>query len=157
MGAATGVGLGRAAQALVEFALVLLVMCGLLVGAIDYGRVMNVYLVTVHATREAARIASIAGSTTSAVQSAARNAAQDSIAPAQLAVTCRAATFDASSGTYTSSGTCGSPLVADSAFEVSVSTTVTPLVPVTGLLFGSFTFAAIPVSYSLAGIVQSGP
>jgi Flp pilus assembly protein TadG len=146
-----------AAQALVEFALVLLVMCGLLVAALDYGRVMNTYVVIVHATREAARIASIAGSTTSAVQNAASNAAQDTLSAAQLSVICSAATFDAPTGTYQTTGSCGSPLVADTAFQVSVSTTVTPLVPVTGLLFGSFSFAAIPVSYSLAGIVQAGP
>jgi Flp pilus assembly protein TadG len=148
---------GRPAQALVEFALVVLVLCALFVGALDYGRVMNTYLVTVHATREAARIASIAGSSTSAVQSAARNAAQDSIAPAALTVTCRAATFDAAHGSYATGGVCPSPLAADTGFEVSVSTTVAPLIPFSGVLFGSFSFGPVPVSYTLAGVVQAGP
>jgi len=148
---------GRSAQALVEFALVLLVLCALFVGALDYGRVMNSYLVTVHAAREAARIASIAGSTTSEVQAAARNAAQDSIAPGALVVTCRAANLDAAHGSYATGGSCPSPLPADTAFEVTVSTTVQPLVPFSGLLFGSFTFGPVPVSYALAGMVQAAP
>jgi Flp pilus assembly protein TadG len=147
----------RAGQALVEFALVLVAMCSLFLAAFDFGRVVNVYLVTVHATREAARIASIAGQTTGAVQSAARNAATDSVTPADLGVTCRAATLDAASGTYVPGATCSSPLVADTAFVVTVSTTVRPLVPFTGLLFGSLALGDVPVTYSVAGVVQAGP
>jgi Flp pilus assembly protein TadG len=151
------VGQRRPAQALVELALVLVVLCSLAVAAFDFGRVVNLYLVAVHATREAARTASIAGTSTSAVQSAGQNAAKDSIAPAALSVTCLAATFNAASGTYATGGACVSPLVADTAFVVTVSTTVTPVVPFSGLLFGSLAVGPIPVTYSVAGIVQAGP
>jgi Flp pilus assembly protein TadG len=142
-------------QALVELALVLVTLCSLFVAAFDFGKTMNVYLVVVHATREAARIASVAGSTTTAVQSAAQNAANDTLAPAALTVTCQVANFNAANGTYTNAGSCPSPLVADSAFTVTVSTTVAPLLPVTGLFFGSPPLAPIPVSYTLLGVVET--
>ena len=43
--------------------LVLVTLCSLFVAAFDFGQTMSVYLVTVHATREAARAASVAGTT----------------------------------------------------------------------------------------------
>ena len=129
-------------------------LCSLFVAAYDYGQTMNVYLVTVHATREAARVGSVAGTSVTAVQSAAQNAASDILPASALTVTCQSASFDASTGTYTSTGGCPSTLTADSAFVVSVSTTVSPVLPFTGLLFGSLSVGPIPVSYTLLGIVE---
>src|SRR5437879_13028135 len=142
------------AQALVELALVLVALCSLVISAFDCGQVVNVYLVTVHATREAARVASVAGTTVPAVQAAAQNAAADSIASGALTVTCQAATFDASQGSYTPSGACASPLAADTSFAITVRTTVSPVLPFAGLLFGSTTIGPLPVSYTLLGIVE---
>jgi Flp pilus assembly protein TadG len=140
-------------QALVELALVLVTLCSLFVAAFDFGQTMSVYLVTVHATREAARVASVAGTTTAAVQAAAQNAASDTLPASAVAVSCRAATFDASAGTYALAGTCASPLVADSTFAVTVSTVVSPVLPFTGLFFGSSSLGPIPVNYTLMGVV----
>jgi Flp pilus assembly protein TadG len=138
----------------VELAVVFVALCSLFVAAYDYGQTMNVYLVTVHATREAARVGSVAGTSVTAVQSAAQNAASDILPASALTVTCQSASFDASTGTYTSTGGCPSTLTADSAFVVSVSTTVSPVLPFTGLLFGSLSVGPIPVSYTLLGIVE---
>jgi Flp pilus assembly protein TadG len=143
-------------QALVEFALVLVVLCSLFVAAFDYGRVMNLYLVTVQATHEAARVASLAGSTPASITAAAQNAAADSIAAQALDVTCQSATFDAATAAYSVSGPCAASMPADSAFVLTVSTTVAPVVPISGLLFGVFRPGPIPVSYSVTGIVQAG-
>jgi len=137
----------------VELAIVFVALLSLFVAAYDYGQTMNVYLVTVHATREAARVGSVAGTSVTAVQSAAQNAAADVLPASALTVTCQSASFDSSTGTYASTGSCPSTLVADSAFVVSVSTTVSPVLPFTGLLFGSMTVGPIPVSYTLLGIV----
>ena len=136
-----------------ELAIVFVALLSLFVAAYDYGQTMNVYLVTVHATREAARVGSVAGTSVTAVQSAAQNAAADVLPASALTVTCQSASFDSSTGTYASTGSCPSTLVADSAFVVSVSTTVSPVLPFTGLLFGSMTVGPIPVSYTLLGIV----
>jgi Flp pilus assembly protein TadG len=141
-------------QALVELALVLVTLCSLFVTAFDYGQVMNVYLVTIHATREAARVASVAGTSVAAVQAAADNAAADTLAPGALTVTCHGALFNAASGTYSVSGPCPSPLAADTPFVVSVSTSVSPVLPFTGLLFGSMQLGPGPVTYTLLGIVE---
>jgi Flp pilus assembly protein TadG len=141
-------------QALVELAVVLVALCSLFLAAFDYGQVMSVYLVTVHATGEAARVASVAGTSTATVQAAAQNAAADTIAASALTVSCQTATFDASSGTYTVAGNCPTPLVADTTFAVTVSTIVSPVLPFTGLLFGSLSLGPIPVSYTLLGIVE---
>ncbi len=107
-----------------ELAIVFVALLSLFVAAYDYGQTMNVYLVTVHATREAARVGSVAGTSVTAVQSAAQNAAADVLPASALTVTCQSASFDSSTGTYASTGSCPSTLVADSAFVVSVSTTV---------------------------------
>jgi Flp pilus assembly protein TadG len=119
-------------QNLVELALVFVALCSLAVAAFDFGQVMNVYLATVHATREAARVAS-----STAIQAAAQNAMADTLPASALTITCQNASFNASSGTYTVSGTCPNQLTADSAFALTVSTTVSPVLPFTGLLFGS--------------------
>jgi Flp pilus assembly protein TadG len=142
-------------QSLVELAIVFVALCSLMVAAYDYGQTMNVYLVTVHATREAARVGSVAGSTVSGIQSAAQSAAGDTLPASALTVTCQTASFDASSGTYTLTGNCPSTLTTDSAFVVSVSTTVSPVLPFTGLLFGSVSVGPMPVSYTLLGIVEA--
>jgi Flp pilus assembly protein TadG len=142
-------------QALVELALVLVTLCSLFVAAFDFGKTMNVYLVTVQATGAAARVASVAGTTTAAVQAAAQNAASDTLAPAALTVLCQAANFDASSGSYTVAGACANTLVADSAFAITVSTTVAPVLPFTGLFFGSSQLNSFPVTYTLLGIVEA--
>jgi Flp pilus assembly protein TadG len=141
-------------QALVELSVIFVTLCSLFVAAYDYGQTMNVYLVTVHATREAARVGSVAGASLTTIRSAAQNAAGDVLPSSALTVTCRAASFSASTGTYTTTGSCPSTQAADSAFVVSVSTTVSPVLPFTGLLFGSLSFGAIPVSYTLLGIVE---
>jgi Flp pilus assembly protein TadG len=141
-------------QALVELAVVFVALCSLFVAAYDYGQTMNVYLVTVHATREAARVGSVAGTSVTAIQSAAQNAAADVLAASALTVTCQTASFDASTGTYTITGNCPSTLAPDSAFVVSVSTTVSPVLPFTGLLFGSLAVGPIPIRYTLLGIVE---
>ncbi len=141
-------------QALVELALVLVTLCSLVVAAWDFGQVMNVYLATVHATREAARVASVAGTSPSAIQAAAQYAAGDTLAPGALTVTCQLANFNASNGTYTLSGGCPGQLSADAAFVISVGTTVSPVLPITGLLFGSMSLGPLPVNYSLLGIVE---
>src|ERR1700704_6704237 len=95
-------------QALVELALVLVTLCSLFVADFDFGQTMSVYLVTVHATREAARVASVAGTTTAAVQAAAQNAASDTLPASALTVSCQTATFNAGTGTYTLTGGCPS-------------------------------------------------
>jgi Flp pilus assembly protein TadG len=141
-------------QALVELALVFLALCSLFVAAFDYGQAMNVYLVAVHATREAARVGTVAGTSFAAIQSAARNAASDTLPASALTVTCQSASFDASAGSYTITGACPDPMVADSAFVVSVSATVSPVLPFTGLLFGSLSVGPLPLSYTLLGIVE---
>jgi Flp pilus assembly protein TadG len=142
------------AQAFVELALVLVALLSLAITAFDYGQVVNIYLVTIHATREAARVASVAGTAVSAVQAAAQNAAGDSIAPTNLTVTCQLQTFDGSHGTYTATGPCASTLTVDQAFVITSTTTVSPVLPFTGLLFGSTSVGPISVSYSLLGIAQ---
>jgi Flp pilus assembly protein TadG len=142
-------------QALVEMAFVLTLLCGLFVAALDYGRVVNIYLVTVHGAREAGRIAAVAGSSQTAIASAAANAVSDSIAASDLAVTCQSASFVASSATFTPSGPCAGSQTADTAFIVTVRTTVTPIVPLTGLFFGVGA-GSIPVSYTVSGVVLPG-
>jgi Flp pilus assembly protein TadG len=142
-------------QALVELAIVLAALCSFFLAAFDFGQVMNIYLVTVHATREAARVASVAGTSVSAVQAAAKSAAADTVAGSALTVRCQTATFDAASGTYVLGAACPTPLVADAPFAVTVSTTVNPVLPFTGWLFGSLSLGPIPVNYTLLGIVQS--
>ena len=97
---------------------------------------------------------SAAGATLTAIQSAAQNAASDTLPPSALTVSCQTASFDASSGTYIVTGSCPGTLVTDSAFVVSVSTTVSPVLPFTGLLFGSLSVGPVPVSYKLLGIVE---
>jgi Flp pilus assembly protein TadG len=140
-------------QALVELALVFVALCSLAVAAFDFGQVMNVYLATVHATREAARVGSVAGATPTAIQAAAQNAMADTLPASALTITCQNASFNASSGTYSVSGSCPSQMAADSAFAVTVSTTVSPVLPFTGLLFGSLSVGPLSVSYTLMGIV----
>jgi Flp pilus assembly protein TadG len=147
------VGGRQRGQALVELALVFVALCSLAVAAFDFGQVMNVYLVTVHATREAARVASVAGTSTSAIQAAAQNAASDTLPASALTVSCQTATFNAGTGTYTLTGGCPSQMAADTAFAVSVSTTVSPVLPFTGLLFGSLSVGPLSVNYTLLGIV----
>ena len=149
------VGRGRRerGQALVELAIIFVALCSLFVAAYDYGQTMNIYLVTVHATREAARVGSVAGTSVSAMQAAAQNAASDILPSSALTISCQSATFDASTGGYAVTGACPSTLVADSAFVVSVSTSVSPVLPFTGLLFGTQSVGAFPVSYTLLGIV----
>ena len=53
-----------------------------------------------------------------------------------------------------STGNCPATLVTDAAFVVSVSTTITPVLPVTGLFFGSMRLGPIPLSYSLLGVTE---
>ncbi len=146
---------GRArGQALVELAIVFVALCSLFVAAYDYGQTMNAYLVTIHATREAARVGTVAGTSVTAIQNAAQNAAADILPSSALTITCQSATFNASNGTYALTGACPSTQIADSAFVVSVSTTVSPVLPFTGLLFGSQSVGPIPVTYALLGIVE---
>jgi Flp pilus assembly protein TadG len=146
----------QAGQALVEMAFVLTLLCGLFVAAFDYGRVVNVYLVTVHAAREAGRVAAVAGTPQSAIASAAASAVSDSIAASDLTVTCRSAIFAPSSGSFTPSGPCASSQVADTAFIVTVGTTVAPIIPMTGLFFESGVIGSIHVSYTVSGVVLAG-
>src|SRR5688572_8961124 len=47
----------RPAQALVEISVIMFFVGGLFLVGFDYARAMNTYLVTVHAAREAARVA----------------------------------------------------------------------------------------------------
>jgi Flp pilus assembly protein TadG len=143
-------------QALVEMAFVLVLLCSLFLAAFDYGRVVNIYLVTVHAAREAGRIAAMPGSTPANIASAADNAAADSIAASDLSVTCQSANFAPASGTFTPSGVCSSSQVMDTAFIVTVNTTVAPIIPVTGIFFGSGSVSSIPLSYSVSGVVLAG-
>ena len=70
-------------QALVELALVLVALCSLVISTFDFGQIVNVYLVTVHATREAARVASVAGTSVAAVQSGVSDS------PSNTCVACR--------------------------------------------------------------------
>jgi Flp pilus assembly protein TadG len=146
----------RQAQALVELALVLTTLCALFVAAFDYGRVMNLYLVTVSGAREAGRVAAVPGTAQTAIASAAANAVADAIAPGDLTVTCQLASFTPSTGTFVPSGPCGGSQAADTAFIVTVRTTVNPILPVTGLLFGSGVLGPIPVSYTVSGVVLAG-
>ena len=143
------------AQALVELALILVTLCSLFVAAFDFGKTMNVYLVTVQAASEAARVASVAGTTAAAIQAAAQNAAADTVAPAALVVNCQSATFDTSSGTYTLAGACANPLIADSAFRRHGEHHGVAVLPITGMFFGSSRLQSFPVTYTLVGIVEA--
>ncbi|QSO50336.1 pilus assembly protein [Alicyclobacillus curvatus] len=59
---------GEGGQSLVEFALVLPVLLLLLLGIIDFGRVLSAYYVVDHAARDAARYASIGASDSTVIQ-----------------------------------------------------------------------------------------
>jgi Flp pilus assembly protein TadG len=142
---------------MVELALILTFLGGFFLLTFDYARAMNVYLVVVHAAREGARVAALEGTTTSQIETAAKNAAADFVAASALTVTCTEVTLNPATGAYTVGSACTSPRATESAFRVNVSTQFTPLVPFVG--FGSsgrYTWT-IPISYSLVGFVLDEP
>ena len=73
-------------QAMVEFALVVPLLVMLLFGIIDFGRIFHTYLAIDHASREAARVASIGESDATIVSTAVTNAASVSLKSGQVSV-----------------------------------------------------------------------
>ncbi|QSO48169.1 TadE/TadG family type IV pilus assembly protein [Alicyclobacillus mengziensis] len=61
-------GAGERGQSLVEFALVLPILLLLLLGIIDFGRVLSAYYVVDHAARDAVRYASVGASDSTVIQ-----------------------------------------------------------------------------------------
>lgn len=61
-------GAGEGGQSLVEFALVLPVLLLLLLGIIDFGRVLSAYYVVDHAARDAVRYASVGASDSTVIE-----------------------------------------------------------------------------------------
>src|SRR5439155_21545830 len=89
------------AQAVVETAMLFLFLCGLFLVVLDFGQVLHRYLVVAHATSAAARVAAVENSTLADIQTAAQNAAADSLPSAQVTLTCKATSFTLSGGTPT--------------------------------------------------------
>lgn len=152
---------GRAAsrgQALVELSFIMAFVGGFFLLTFDYARAMNVYLVVVHATREAARVAALDNTTSTQVENAAKNAAADFVSASALTVTCSQINFNPANPTAsTVVGACASPRTADTAFRVTVTTTFQPLVPVVGFAAGGGYSGTISISHSLVGMVLQEP
>lgn len=55
-------------QSMVELALLMPILCLLLIGIIEFGRIFNAYLIITSASREGARIAAVGSSNTAVVQ-----------------------------------------------------------------------------------------
>ncbi len=72
-------------QALVEMALVLPILILIIFGIIEFGRIMNTYLIVTNAAREGARQGVVGGNDT-AVQNAVKNTAY-TLDPAKLTIT----------------------------------------------------------------------
>lgn len=73
-------------QSLVEFALMLPLLIVILFGIIDFGRVFNAYLTINHASREAARAASIGKDDTTIKNTAVNDAANISLTADQVGI-----------------------------------------------------------------------
>ncbi len=73
-------------QSMVEFALVLPILVMLLFGIIDFGRIFHTYLAIDHASREAARTASIGENDAAIVSTAVASAASIHLTAGQVAV-----------------------------------------------------------------------
>lgn len=87
-------------QNLVEFALLVPLLCLLLIGAIQFGLIVQQYLAVVHFTREVARYASVnAGDTDDELRDYAR-----SVAPSSLSWSALSISFSPSAGSRVSGG-----------------------------------------------------
>lgn len=73
-------------QSMVEFALVLPVLILLLFGIIDFGRVFHAYLTIDHASREAARSASVGEDDATVLTVAVSNASSINLSPGQVSI-----------------------------------------------------------------------
>ena len=73
-------------QSIVEFALVLPILVMLLFGIIDFGRIFHTYLAIDHASREAARTASIGENDATIVSTAVASASSIQLTAGQVAV-----------------------------------------------------------------------
>ncbi|WP_273834373.1 TadE/TadG family type IV pilus assembly protein [Guptibacillus sedimenti] len=73
-------------QSMVEFALVLPILVMLLFGIIDFGRIFHTYLAIDHASREAARTASIGENDAAIVSTAVASASSIHLTAGQVAV-----------------------------------------------------------------------
>ncbi|QHA91310.1 TadE/TadG family type IV pilus assembly protein [Bacillus sp. N1-1] len=73
-------------QSIVEFALVLPILVMLLFGIIDFGRIFHTYLAIDHASREAARTASIGENDATIVSTAVSSASSIHLTAGQVAV-----------------------------------------------------------------------
>ena len=73
-------------QSIVEFALVLPILVMLLFGIIDFGRIFHTYLAIDHASREAARTASIGENDATIVSTAVASASSIHLTAGQVAV-----------------------------------------------------------------------
>ncbi len=126
----------------------------------DYVRAMNTYLVIVHATREAARVAGYEGTTTTQIQNAAIAAAGDFVSLSAGDIACEAVTLDTSTGTYTVGGSCSNPRSVDSAYRITVTKTFQPIIPFVRFNGGSsahYSSGGITISHQLVGIVMNEP
>jgi Flp pilus assembly protein TadG len=133
---------------------------GLFLLSFDYARAMNTYLVLVHATREAARVAGYEGTTTTQVQNAAITAAGDFVSLNSANITCDAVTFNTATGTYVVAGTCASPRVVDSAYRITITKTFQPIMPFVQFTAGSsgnYAPGGITISHQVVGIVMDEP
>ncbi|MCA0172570.1 TadE family protein [Bacillus sp. RAR_GA_16] len=73
-------------QSMVEFALVLPILVMLLFGIIDFGRIFHTYLAIDHASREAARAASVGENDATIISTAVKSASNISLGAGQIAV-----------------------------------------------------------------------
>ncbi|MBN8210563.1 pilus assembly protein [Bacillus sp. NTK071] len=73
-------------QSMVEFALVLPVLVMLLFGIVDFGRIFHAYITIDHASREAARVASIGESDSKIVSTAVTSGSSIHLSSGQVSV-----------------------------------------------------------------------
>lgn len=140
---------------MVELSLILVFLGGLFLLTFDYARALNTYLVVVHATREAARVAAVKTVSTENVRDAARNAARDFVPSDQLIVQCRRITLNIADGTYGDVEGCPNTRAVDSAYRITVSAQFRPLFPFVGFVSGGrYAEGNIDVRYDLVGIVM---
>ena len=161
-------GAGAPAQAMVEASLAIAFLCFLLLALIDFGRLLNAYLVVVHATGEGARVAEVsATSTGTVVRSAVATAASDAMALGDTSITCHlissanlhVTTSDAwyaddGSGDWTCTASPTNPMPAGTVYEITVTTQVQPIFPWMGAEFGSHTNHTIQVQRKAVGVVH---
>jgi Flp pilus assembly protein TadG len=153
----------RRGQALAEMSILSVGLFGFFLITFDFARVLIVFLVISHAAREGARIAAVEGKTPAQVSTAAKQSVAPWLAPANVIVLCKTATYNSASATsYIATNTdcaatSATSLSRNTPTAVTVSTTFTPFIPLIGAISGAGYQGAVPVSRTIFGHVLAIP